>query len=134
MTTHKKAPAELAGAFSFLECLLVVDGQFGLGQLVGAVVGVAAVAVAVTLAVVPLAAVTVVPLAAALLVFGIAALLGGNAALALGPWLVRLTDTGPVAAGFWRMLLPLPLFAVLARRELSGGLRPSRQTVLLLLG
>ena len=45
------------------------------------------------------------------------ALIGGNAALALGPWLVRLTDTGPVAAGFWRMLLPLPLFAWLAWRE-----------------
>lgn len=50
-----------------------------------------------------------------------AALLGGNAALALGPWLVRLTDTGPVAAGFWRMLLPLPLFAWLAWRELGRG-------------
>ena len=46
----------------------------------------------------------------------LAALLGGNVALALGPWLVRLTDTGPVAAGFWRMLLPLPLFAFLAWR------------------
>ena len=32
-----------------------------------------------------------------------AALLLGNVMLALGPWLVRLTDTGPVAAGFWRM-------------------------------
>lgn len=46
-----------------------------------------------------------------------AALLGGNAALSLGPWLVRLSDTGPVAAGFWRLLLPLPLIAVLAWRE-----------------
>ena len=61
-----------------------------------------------------------------------AALLGGNAALALGPWLVRLTDTGPVAAGFWRMVLPLPLFALLAWRE-AGGL-PSRRMTLLLLG
>ena len=43
-----------------------------------------------------------------------AALLAGNAALALGPWLVRLADTGPVAAGFWRLALPLPLFAWLA--------------------
>ena len=48
------------------------------------------------------------------------ALLGGNAALALGPWLVRLADTGPVAAGFWRLALPLPLFALLAWRERSG--------------
>lgn len=49
-----------------------------------------------------------------------AALLLGNAALALGPWLVRLTDTGPVAAGFWRMALPLPLIAWLGWRELRG--------------
>lgn len=49
-----------------------------------------------------------------------AALLTGNAALALGPWLVRLSDTGPVAAGFWRMALPLPLFAWLAWRELRA--------------
>ena len=62
----------------------------------------------------------------------LAALLGGNAALALGPWLVRLTDTGPVAAGFWRMLLPLPLFAWLAWRE-RGTSTASARTVLLLL-
>lgn len=50
-----------------------------------------------------------------------AALLAGNGALALGPWLVRLADTGPVAAGFWRLALPLPLFAWLAWRELREG-------------
>ncbi|WP_394269473.1 DMT family transporter [Qipengyuania sp.] len=50
-----------------------------------------------------------------------AALLGGNAALALGPWLVRLADTGPVAAGFWRMVLPLPVLALLAWRERAAG-------------
>jgi drug/metabolite transporter (DMT)-like permease len=61
-----------------------------------------------------------------------AALLGGNAALALGPWLVRLSDTGPVSAGFWRMLLPLPLFALLAWRE--KPIAPaSRKTMLILL-
>ncbi|VVS98771.1 Permease [Erythrobacter sp. EC-HK427] len=42
------------------------------------------------------------------------ALLAGNAALALGPWLVRLADTGPVAAGFWRVALALPLVALIA--------------------
>jgi drug/metabolite transporter (DMT)-like permease len=47
------------------------------------------------------------------------ALLAGNAALALGPWLVRLTDTGPIAAGFWRLFLPLPVIAALAWRELT---------------
>lgn len=43
-----------------------------------------------------------------------AALLLANFALSLGPWLVRLTDTGPVAAGFWRMALATPLLVVLA--------------------
>lgn len=43
-----------------------------------------------------------------------AALLAGNAALAVGPWLVRLTDTGPVAAGFWRLALALPVLVLLA--------------------
>lgn len=45
------------------------------------------------------------------------ALLAGNAALAIGPWFVRLADTGPVSVGFWRMLLPLPILLLLARRE-----------------
>ncbi|QKG72060.1 DMT family transporter [Erythrobacter mangrovi] len=49
-----------------------------------------------------------------------AALLGGNAALAIGPWFVRLADTGPVSLGFWRLLLPLPILLLLARRESSG--------------
>lgn len=46
-----------------------------------------------------------------------AALLAGNAALAFGPWFVRLADTGPVSAGFWRLALPIPLIALLAWRE-----------------
>jgi drug/metabolite transporter (DMT)-like permease len=45
----------------------------------------------------------------------LAALIGGNVALALGPWFVRLIDTGPVSAGFWRLALALPVLAVLAR-------------------
>ncbi|MCW1382287.1 DMT family transporter [Novosphingobium sp. KCTC 2891] len=52
-----------------------------------------------------------------------AALLVGNVALALGPWSVRLADTGPVASGFWRLFLALPLLAVLAvrnRQPLTG--------------
>lgn len=49
-----------------------------------------------------------------------AALLGGNAALAIGPWFVRLADTGPVSLGFWRLLLPLPILLLLARREHSA--------------
>ncbi|WP_421851445.1 DMT family transporter [Novosphingobium sp.] len=52
------------------------------------------------------------------------ALLGGNFALALGPWFVRLADSGPVSAGFWRLFLPLPLLAVLAVRQ-RGPVRPA---------
>jgi drug/metabolite transporter (DMT)-like permease len=43
------------------------------------------------------------------------ALLFGNVALAFGPWLVRLADTGPVAAGFWRLALALPFLLVVGR-------------------
>jgi len=43
------------------------------------------------------------------------ALFGGNVALAIGPWFVRLADTGPVAAGFWRLFLALPFLVLLAR-------------------
>jgi drug/metabolite transporter (DMT)-like permease len=45
----------------------------------------------------------------------LAALLAGNVALAIGPWFVRVADTGPVAAGFWRLALALPFLVVLAR-------------------
>jgi drug/metabolite transporter (DMT)-like permease len=46
-----------------------------------------------------------------------AALLAGNVALALGPWSVRLADSGPIAAGFWRLALAIPLLALLAHRN-----------------
>jgi drug/metabolite transporter (DMT)-like permease len=43
------------------------------------------------------------------------AVLIGSSALAFGPWLVRLSGVGPVAAGFWRLALALPfLFAIAA--------------------
>ncbi|HYD25378.1 MAG TPA: DMT family transporter [Croceibacterium sp.] len=56
-------------------------------------------------------------------VLPLAALLAGNVALAMGPWFVRLADTGPVAAGFWRVALALPVLALLARmnRQPLGG-------------
>jgi len=50
----------------------------------------------------------------------LAALLGGNVALALGPLWVRLADSGPVSAGFWRLALAIPFLALLAR---SNGQR-----------
>ena len=42
------------------------------------------------------------------------ALLFGNVALAFGPWMVRLADVGPVAAGVWRLALALPFLFVTA--------------------
>jgi drug/metabolite transporter (DMT)-like permease len=47
--------------------------------------------------------------------FAFAALILANLVLALGPWMVRLADVGPVAAGFWRMALAIPFLAALAR-------------------
>src|SRR3954471_21822371 len=41
--------------------------------------------------------------------FAFPALLLGSSLLAFGPWLVRLSGVGPVAAGLWRLALPLPL-------------------------
>ena len=49
--------------------------------------------------------------------FAFAALIAGNAALSAGPLFVRLADVGPVAAGFWRLALALPLLALLAWRQ-----------------
>ena len=47
--------------------------------------------------------------------FAFPALFIGSSALAFGPWLVRLSGVGAVAAGFWRMALALPfLFAIAA--------------------
>jgi drug/metabolite transporter (DMT)-like permease len=43
------------------------------------------------------------------------ALLFGNVALAFGPWLVRLSDVGPVAVGFWRLTLALPFLFLIAK-------------------
>ena len=64
-----------------------------------------------------------------------AALIAGNFALALGPWLVRLTDTGPVSAAFWRLFLALPflvVFAKVAGQRLTG--MPRRTLVLVAIG
>ncbi len=64
----------------------------------------------------------------------VAALLAGNVALALGPWSVRLADSGPVAAGFWRLFLALPFLAMLARtngERLGGIARPVLVLVML---
>lgn len=64
----------------------------------------------------------------------LAGLLVANLALALGPWLVRLADTGPVAAGFWRLGLALPVLALLALREPAAQRRLSRGALALIVG
>ena len=51
----------------------------------------------------------------------LAMLLAANAVLALGPWLVRLADTGPVAAGFWRLTLARPRARRWSRSMRAGG-------------
>ncbi|MEM6475877.1 MAG: DMT family transporter [Pseudomonadota bacterium] len=64
-----------------------------------------------------------------------AALLGGNIALALGPGLVRMTDTGAVSAAFWRLFLALPflvLFARIAGQRIGG--MPRKTLVLVAVG
>ena len=65
----------------------------------------------------------------------LAALLFGNVALAMGPWFVRLADSGPVSAGFWRLALALPFIALLARanRQPLGGI-PRSMVLAVLLG
>jgi drug/metabolite transporter (DMT)-like permease len=52
------------------------------------------------------------------------ALILANLFLAAGPWMVRLADVGPVAAGFWRLALALPFLAFLAWRQGRGGPSP----------
>jgi drug/metabolite transporter (DMT)-like permease len=42
-------------------------------------------------------------------------LLFGGCVIGLAPILVRLADAGPAASGFWRLLLAMPLLALLAR-------------------
>ncbi len=45
-----------------------------------------------------------------------AALITGNVCIAFGPLLVRLADTGPVASGFWRLALAVPILAFVGYR------------------
>jgi drug/metabolite transporter (DMT)-like permease len=52
------------------------------------------------------------------------ALILANLVLAFGPWLVRLADVGPVAAGFWRLALAIPFLAFIAWRQSAGRLFP----------
>ena len=58
------------------------------------------------------------------------ALLLGNVALAFGPWLVRLADTGAVAAGFWRLVLALPFLWLIAQASGQPPHWPRRALVI----
>ena len=60
------------------------------------------------------------------------ALLLGNVALAFGPWLVRLSDVGPVAVGFWRLVLALPFLWLVARAVRQPPQFPGRALTLVL--
>lgn len=64
----------------------------------------------------------------------LAGLLIANLGLALGPMLVRLADTGPVAAGFWRLTLAFPVIYLLSMREPLTQRRVSGTALLVVLG
>ena len=59
------------------------------------------------------------------------AVLIGSGALAFGPWLVRLSGVGPVAAGFWRLALALPFLFVIAALTRQPVHWPGRKLAIL---
>ena len=54
----------------------------------------------------------------------VAVLIFGACVIGFSPILVRLTETGPAAAGFWRLTFALPLLALMTRRA-SGRIHRS---------
>ena len=63
--------------------------------------------------------------------FAIAAMLGGNATLALGPWMVRLAEISPAASAFWRLALALP-FLFLTSKLMGQTLPKTRRLWIIL--
>ncbi|MBB3764840.1 DMT family transporter [Sphingomicrobium lutaoense] len=61
------------------------------------------------------------------------ALLGGSSALALGPWLVRLADVGPLVSAFWRLSLAVPMLALLALAVGQSLRAPPRRAFLVIM-
>jgi len=57
--------------------------------------------------------------------FAFPALIVGNLILAVGPWMVRLADVGPIASGFWRLAIAIPFLAFFAWRQQRGREAPS---------
>lgn len=64
----------------------------------------------------------------------VVALIGANLVLAMGPLLVRLADTGPIASGFWRLTLALPVIYALSLREPAERRRVGGGMLALLVG
>ncbi len=63
--------------------------------------------------------------------FALLILLAAACVLGLAPILVRLTETGPAAAGFWRFLFALPLLLAITARPGGEGIgRPSKWMML----
>ena len=56
--------------------------------------------------------------------YAFAALIVSNIFLAMGPCMVRLSDVGPVAAGFWRLALAIPLLLLFASYAGKGRVWP----------
>jgi len=61
------------------------------------------------------------------------ALLAGNVALAFGPWLVRMSDVGPVAVGFWRVTIALPFLWMVSKAAGQAPHWPKRSLVIAIL-
>ncbi len=61
--------------------------------------------------------------------FGIPALVLGNLCLAFGSLFVRMADTGPVSAAFWRIALATPFLFLIARMVGDRALRPDRRSL-----
>ena len=55
------------------------------------------------------------------------ALLAGAVIIALSPILVRLSDVGSTASGFYRLLLAIPLYWAIAAAMPAAGARPARE-------
>jgi drug/metabolite transporter (DMT)-like permease len=59
------------------------------------------------------------------------ALVVGACAIGFAPIFVRMTETGPAAAGFWRLFLALPVLALMALRDGKGAATPPGRMMLL---
>src|SRR4051812_26013134 len=65
--------------------------------------------------------------------FAFPALIAGSLMLSFGPWMVRLADVGPVAAGFWRLAIVAPLLLLIGWRSARSDPRPPNGLVILIL-